>query len=116
LASRSSPQPASRAASRPDLSVVGKETTRRKPWLCTGRFHRRAPRRHARKIAQSSGGTLFLDEIGDMPLVLQTRLLRALEEQEVTPLGGDAALKVDLRVICASHRDLRALVESGGKN
>ena len=65
------------------------------------------------KIAQSSGGTLFLDEIGDMPLLLQTRLLRALEEQEVTPLGGDVALKVDLRVICASHRDLRALVDSG---
>ncbi len=66
------------------------------------------------RIAQSSGGTLFLDEIGDMPLLLQTRLLRALEEQEVTPLGGETALKVDLHVICASHRDLRALVESGG--
>ena len=65
------------------------------------------------KIAQSSGGTLFLDEIGDMPLLLQTRLLRALEEQEVTPLGGEAAVKVDLRVICASHRDLRRLVDSG---
>ena len=65
------------------------------------------------KIAQSSGGTLFLDEIGDMPLLLQTRLLRALEEREVTPLGGEAAFKVDLRVICASHRDLRALVEGG---
>jgi len=65
------------------------------------------------KIAQSSGGTLFLDEIGDMPLLLQTRLLRALEEREVVPLGGDAAVKVDLRVMCASHRDLRALVDSG---
>lgn len=65
------------------------------------------------KIAQSSGGTLFLDEIGDMPLLLQTRLLRALEEREITPLGGDASVKVDLRVVCASHRDLRALVESG---
>jgi transcriptional regulator of acetoin/glycerol metabolism len=65
------------------------------------------------KIAQSSGGTLFLDEIGDMPLLLQTRLLRALEEKEVTPLGADAAVKVDLRVICASHRDLRRLVDSG---
>jgi transcriptional regulator of acetoin/glycerol metabolism len=65
------------------------------------------------RIAQSSGGTLFLDEIGDMPLLLQTRLLRALEEQEVTPLGGDAPLKVDLRVVCASHRDLRKLVATG---
>ncbi len=66
------------------------------------------------RIAQSSGGTLFLDEIGDMPLLLQTRLLRALEEREVTPLGGESPFKVDLRVMCASHRDLRALVESGG--
>jgi transcriptional regulator of acetoin/glycerol metabolism len=65
------------------------------------------------KIAQSSGGTLFLDEIGDMPLLLQTRLLRVLEEREVTPLGGEASFRVDLRVICASHRDLRALVERG---
>jgi transcriptional regulator of acetoin/glycerol metabolism len=65
------------------------------------------------KIVQSSGGTLFLDEIGDMPLLLQTRLLRALEEREITPLGAEATVKVDLRVICASHRDLRALVESG---
>jgi len=65
------------------------------------------------KIAQASCGTLFLDEIGDMPLLLQTRLLRVLEEREVTPLGGEASFKVDLRVICASHRDLRALVERG---
>ncbi len=65
------------------------------------------------RIAQSSGGTLFLDEIGDMPLLLQTRLLRVLEEREVTPLGGEASFNVDLRVICASHRDLRALVDAG---
>jgi transcriptional regulator of acetoin/glycerol metabolism len=65
------------------------------------------------RIAQASGGTLFLDEIGDMPLLLQTRLLRVLEEREVTPLGGEASFKVDLRVICASHRDLRALVDAG---
>ncbi len=65
------------------------------------------------KIAQSSCGTLFLDEIGDMPLLLQTRLLRVLEEREVTPLGGEASFKVDLRVISASHRDLRAMVERG---
>jgi transcriptional regulator of acetoin/glycerol metabolism len=63
------------------------------------------------RIVQSSGGTLFLDEIGDMPLLMQTRLLRVLEEQEVTPLGSEAPVKVDLRVICASHRDLRDLIE-----
>ena len=66
------------------------------------------------KIAQASGGTLFLDEIGDMPLLLQTRLLRVLEEQEVIPLGTEAAVPVDLRVICASNQDLRALVAAGG--
>jgi transcriptional regulator of acetoin/glycerol metabolism len=65
------------------------------------------------KILQSSGGTLFLDEIGDMPLALQTRLLRVLEEQEVVPLGTETALKVDLRVICASHQNLRAMIARG---
>jgi transcriptional regulator of acetoin/glycerol metabolism len=65
------------------------------------------------RIAQSSGGTLFLDEIGDMPLSLQTRLLRVLEDQEVMPLGSEGAVKVDLRVICASHRNLRELLARG---
>ncbi len=65
------------------------------------------------RLVQSSGGTLFLDEIGDMPLLLQTRLLRVLEEQEVTPLGSEAAVRVDLRVICASHRNLQELLERG---
>lgn len=65
------------------------------------------------KILQSTGGTLFLDEIGDMPLALQTRLLRVLEEQEVIPLGTETSLKVDLRVICASHQNLRAMISRG---
>lgn len=65
------------------------------------------------KVLQSSGGTLFLDEIGDMPLSLQTRLLRVLEEQEVVPLGTETPLKVDLRVICASHQNLRAMIGRG---
>jgi transcriptional regulator of acetoin/glycerol metabolism len=65
------------------------------------------------RIVQSSGGTLFLDEIGDMPLVLQTRLLRVLEEQEVTPLGAEKPVKVNLRVLCASHRNLRELMDRG---
>ena len=65
------------------------------------------------RILQSSGGTLFLDEIGDMPLPLQTRLLRVLEEQEVVPLGTETPLKVDLRVICASHQNLRAMIARG---
>jgi len=62
------------------------------------------------KILQSSGGTLFLDEIGDMPLLLQTRLLRVLEEQEVVPLGTETPVKVDLRIISASHRNLRDMI------
>ncbi|MGH8176224.1 MAG: sigma-54-dependent Fis family transcriptional regulator [Steroidobacter sp.] len=65
------------------------------------------------KILQSSGGTLFLDEIGDMPLMLQTRLLRVLEEQEVVPLGTETPIKVDLRVVCASHQNLRGMLSRG---
>jgi transcriptional regulator of acetoin/glycerol metabolism len=64
-------------------------------------------------IARSSGGTLFLDEIGDMPLQLQTRLLRVLSEHEVLPLGAERPVAIDLHVIAASHRDLRQLVDSG---
>jgi transcriptional regulator of acetoin/glycerol metabolism len=64
-------------------------------------------------IVQSSAGTLFLDEIGDMPVVLQTRLLRVLEEQEVLPLGAERAIHVDLRVICASHQNLRCMIDRG---
>jgi len=64
-------------------------------------------------ILQSDGGTLFLDEIGDMPLHLQTRLLRVLSEQEVLPLGADKPVPLDLTVIAASHRDLRNLISAG---
>ena len=64
-------------------------------------------------ILQSSGGTLFLDEIGDMPLQLQSRLLRVLEEREVLPLGSDRPIKVDLRVVCASHQSLRTMIARG---
>ncbi|MEM5389457.1 sigma-54-dependent Fis family transcriptional regulator [Paraburkholderia phymatum] len=65
------------------------------------------------KILQADGGMLFLDEIGDMPLALQARLLRVLEEREVTPLGSEAVVKVDFQLVSASHRDLEELVESG---
>ena len=64
-------------------------------------------------IAQADGGTLFLDEIGDMPLHLQTRLLRVLAEKEVTPLGSDKAQAIRLTVVAASHRDLRKLIAEG---
>jgi len=65
------------------------------------------------KILQSSGGTLFLDEIGDMPLMLQTRLLRVLEEQQIVPLGSEIPIKVDLHVLAASHRNLREMIGRG---
>ena len=64
-------------------------------------------------ILQSDGGTLFLDEIGDMPLQLQTRLLRVLSEHEVLPLGAERPIRVQLTVIAASHRDLRQLIAAG---
>ncbi len=65
------------------------------------------------RILAADKGTLLLDEIGDMPLPLQARLLRLLEEREVTPLGGETSVKVDIRVICATHRDLREMVSAG---
>jgi transcriptional regulator of acetoin/glycerol metabolism len=65
------------------------------------------------KILQSSGGTLFLDEIGDMPLTLQTRLLRVLEEQQIVPLGSETGLAMQLHVIAASHHNLREMIARG---
>lgn len=65
------------------------------------------------RILSASGGTLFLDEIGDMPLLLQTRLLRVLEDNEVVPLGCDRSTQVDLRVISATHHRLDELVAAG---
>ncbi|UTH76069.1 sigma-54-dependent Fis family transcriptional regulator [Chromobacterium sp. IIBBL 290-4] len=65
------------------------------------------------RLREADGGVLFLDEIGDMPLALQARLLRVLQEREVTPLGGGPAQQLDIRLICATHRDLRAKVAEG---
>ncbi len=65
------------------------------------------------RIAQADGGTLFLDEIGDMPLSAQTRLLRVLQDHAVTPIGGDRAQQVNVRVVAATNRDLEAMVEAG---
>jgi two-component system response regulator AtoC len=63
------------------------------------------------KISQASGGTLFFDEIGDMPLLLQSKILRVIEEKEFEKVGGREVLKADVRIICATNRDLEALVE-----
>ena len=65
---------------------------------------------HAGKIVHANGGTLFLDEIGDMPVALQTRLLRVIEEREVVPLGGEAPVKLDIRLVSATHCDLQARI------
>ena len=64
-------------------------------------------------VRAAHGGTLFLDEIGDMPIEAQAKLLRVLQEREVTPLGATQAERVDVRVVCATHRDLDALVADG---
>ena len=65
------------------------------------------------RIVQAHGGTLFLDEIGDMPLSLQARLLRVLQERNVTPLGSLKSIPVDIAVIGATHRNLREMIAAG---
>ncbi len=72
-----------------------------------------ATRRHAGRFEQADGGTLFLDEIGDMPLLLQTRLLRVLAEGEFYRVGGRELIRADVRVIAATHQDLEGKVERG---
>ena len=68
---------------------------------------------HQGYFQRADGGTLFLDEIGDMPLSVQGKLLRALQEHEVQPLGATTAIPVDARVVAATHRDLERRVEAG---
>jgi DNA-binding NtrC family response regulator len=62
---------------------------------------------------QADGGTLFLDEIGEMPLAMQVRLLRAVQERVIVRVGGEAHIPVSVRVICATNRDLKAMVQQG---
>src|ERR1700692_3374280 len=69
--------------------------------------------RHIGKFEQAGGGTLFLDEIGDMPLAMQSKLLRVLEEGEIERIGGDKPIPVDARVVVATHRNLEELVRQG---
>jgi len=65
------------------------------------------------KIENANGGTLFLDEIGDMPMALQAKLLRFLQERVVDRVGSVNPIPVDVRVVCATHRDVRQLIDSG---
>jgi DNA-binding NtrC family response regulator len=72
-----------------------------------------AAARHIGKFEQAHRGTLFLDEIGDMPLAMQAKLLRSLEEGEIERLGGDRPLAVDVRVVVATHRNLEEQIRQG---
>jgi hypothetical protein len=88
---------------------AGGRVLRRRPGAYTG-----ADRKgRDGKFKVADGGTLFLDEIGDMPLALQSKLLRVLQEQEVEPLGSNRVERVDVRVIAATSRDLAAMVAAG---
>ena len=75
-----------------------------------------AAARHIGKFEQANHGTLFLDEIGDMPLVMQAKLLRVLEEGQVERVGGDRTIPVDVRVIVATHRNLDETGEEGERS
>jgi two-component system nitrogen regulation response regulator GlnG len=69
--------------------------------------------RSSGRFEQAEGGTLFLDEIGDMPLEAQTRLLRVLQQGEYTTVGGRTPIKTDVRIIAATNRELRQLIQQG---
>jgi len=69
--------------------------------------------RHVGKFEQAERGTIFLDEIGDMPVQMQAKLLRVLEENEIERVGGEKPIRVDVRVLVATHRDLQAQVRDG---
>lgn len=78
-----------------------------------GAFTGAAPGGRPGLIQSANGGTLFLDEIGDMPLSLQARLLRAIENREVLPVGASRPVPVDIRIISATHQNLRQFIEEG---
>ncbi|MCG6941594.1 MAG: sigma-54 dependent transcriptional regulator [Thiohalocapsa sp.] len=72
-----------------------------------------AARQRRGRFELADGGTLFLDEVGELPAALQSKLLRALQEQRITRVGGEADIPLDVRVVAATNRDLRALVDAG---
>jgi transcriptional regulator with GAF, ATPase, and Fis domain len=72
-----------------------------------------ADRRRIGKFEQCDGGTILLDEVGDMPLALQAKMLRVLQEQSFERVGGNEAIRTDVRLISATHRDLKAWSDEG---
>ncbi len=72
-----------------------------------------ADRDYPGRFSGARGGTLFLDEIGEIPLALQVKLLRVLQEREYQPLGSEKTVKTDVRIVCATNRDLSAMVQDG---
>src|SRR5690606_21785098 len=72
-----------------------------------------ANKRTLGKVETAMGGTLFLDEIGDMPLSLQAKLLRFLQERTIERVGGREEIPVDVRVVCATNKNLKKMVEEG---
>jgi transcriptional regulator of acetoin/glycerol metabolism len=105
---RAQPFVAVNCAALPD-TLIEAELFGYRPGAFTGAARDGAPGR----IREAHGGTLFLDEIGDMPLAMQARLLRVLQERQVVPLGGGKPVDVDFQLVCATHRRLRAEVDAG---
>ena len=72
-----------------------------------------AKERRLGKLELAHGGTFYLDEVGDMPVDLQTKLLRALQERTIERVGGNESIRIDVRVLAATNRDLEALMKRG---
>ena len=72
-----------------------------------------AEKTRAGRFEQAEGGTLFLDEIGDMPMPLQSKLLRALEQRTIHRVGGNDEIKVDFRLVCATHQNIESKIDEG---
>ena len=112
---------AARLRQAPQRPVRGRSTWRRSRATssspsCSATRRARSPaptRRSSGRFEQAEGGTLFLDEIGDMPMEAQTRLLRVLQQGEYTTVGGRTPIKADVRIIAATNKDLRILIQQG---
>jgi formate hydrogenlyase transcriptional activator len=89
-------------------SLIASELFGHEKGAFTGAIHRRLGR-----FESANGGTIFLDEIGDLPAEIQIALLRVLQEREIERVGGNTAIRVDVRILAATHHDLNALVAEG---